>query len=291
MRNKEVVNSNPFFTVNREELCREDGQDTGYDALYRHDDKSQLSVVSRQYQLVPHLDAVDFVNHVLDDVGITEDKRKQTFKMASNGSKMFMTVKFPEFEFDPSDSGVDSTAWDADPNKDSFVPQIVIRNSYDKTTSLDIMYGAFRMACSNGVIIGQHIQDIKITHFGKSVDFETIRMPLIENLENTIDSIKGNYIRLNQADSQPFLENLILGEVMAKKYERMLMNEIAEFYLVDYKFDAETQKDIPVGVIPTGKQMTAYALWCVATEIASHRVKSVIAQQQMNHKLASAFEM
>jgi len=51
---KMLRNNTPFFSVKREKLYRKDGTDTRYDALYRKDDGSQLSVVSRDYKLITH---------------------------------------------------------------------------------------------------------------------------------------------------------------------------------------------------------------------------------------------
>lgn len=288
MRQKDVENSNPFFTVEREELIRKDGIDTGYDALYRYDDASQLSVVSRGYKLVPHREAVDFVTHVLDDVGIEE--RKATFEMASNGAKMFMTIKFPEYEFNPASDAVKSTSLDSiNSGNDGFIPQVIVRNSYDKSTTLDIMYGAYRLACSNGVLIGQTVQETKVTHFGKDIDLEVLRMPLIENLEKTIDGISRNFERLNREDGNPYLETILMQGMLVGKYERLLIGNLLEYAKVDYDVDEETQKQVVSGVRSTGKEMTAYMLWCVITELATHRVRSVIARQRMSVQIAQTF--
>ncbi len=288
MRRNDVGNSNPFFTVEREELIRKDDIDTGYDALYRHDDLSQLSVVSRGYKLVPHREAVDFVSHVLDEVGI--DERKTTFDMASNGAKMFMTIQFPEYQFNPAGGDVKSTSLDSiDPGDDSFIPQIVVRNSYDKSTTLDITYGAFRMVCSNGVMIGQTVQETKVTHFGKDINLEVLRMPLIENLEKTIEGISTNFKRLNREDGNPYLETILMQGMLAGKYERMLIGNVMDYALVDYGVDEKTQKQVIEGVRSTGKEMTAYMLWCVLTELATHRVKSVISRQRMSAQIAQTF--
>lgn len=67
-----ITKENPFFSVKREKLFRKNGIYTGYDSLYRRDNMTQLAVVSRDYQLVRHNDAVHFIRSTLkqDRTGI-----------------------------------------------------------------------------------------------------------------------------------------------------------------------------------------------------------------------------
>jgi hypothetical protein len=94
---KMLRNNTPFFSVKREKLYRKDGTDTRYDALYRKDDGSQLSVVSRDYKLITHRQVVDFVHNTLRDLNIKYKVGKS--EVASNGAKMFHVIRFPDYKF------------------------------------------------------------------------------------------------------------------------------------------------------------------------------------------------
>lgn len=50
------------------------------------------------------------------------------------------------------------------------VPEIVLVNSHDGTSSYQIMSGVFRMVCSNGLIAGNVHDDIRVRHTGNVVD-------------------------------------------------------------------------------------------------------------------------
>ncbi len=136
MSQTKIEKTNPYFTVKRERLHRTDRIDTGYDALYRADSGTQLSVVSRDYRLVKHRDAVDFVHHMLDDLGVK--RKKIRIDLSRNGGKLFYEVQLPEYKFNAADTGVKNTALDGRPGKDEFVPRLIIRNSYDRTSSFSI---------------------------------------------------------------------------------------------------------------------------------------------------------
>jgi len=50
------------------------------------------------------------------------------------------------------------------------VPEIVLLNSHDGTSSYQLMSGIFRMVCSNGLIAGSIFDDIRIRHSGNVID-------------------------------------------------------------------------------------------------------------------------
>lgn len=50
------------------------------------------------------------------------------------------------------------------------VPEIILLNSHDGTSSYQIMGGVFRFVCSNGLIAGDVCNDIRVRHSGNVVD-------------------------------------------------------------------------------------------------------------------------
>jgi hypothetical protein len=185
---KAVVKTSPFFSVKREKLFRKDKTDTRYDALYRKDDGSQLSVVSRDYKLITHRQVVDFVHHTLQELDIKYRTSKS--EVASNGAKMFHVIKFPDYKFNEAGNGRgNSTALDVKNNRDDYIPTVTVKNSYDKTTGCDIDYGGYRIACSNGLVVGVRIEKIHIIHFGKedvNEQFQVFKEKLIQGIIETV---------------------------------------------------------------------------------------------------------
>ncbi len=50
--------------------------------------------------------------------------------------------------------------------KDSYIPEIVIKNSYDGSSSYQVMLGLFRLVCANGLIAGTTYEAYKVRHVG-----------------------------------------------------------------------------------------------------------------------------
>ena len=64
------------------------------------------------------------------------------------------------------------------------VPEVVLINSHDGTSSYQLISGIFRMVCSNGLIAGENIQQQKVRHSGNVVN------DVIEGAFRVIDESK-----------------------------------------------------------------------------------------------------
>lgn len=64
------------------------------------------------------------------------------------------------------------------------VPEIVLLNSHDGSSSYQLLSGLFRMVCSNGLIAGDVCDDIRIRHTGNIVE------DVIEGSFRVLDNIK-----------------------------------------------------------------------------------------------------
>ena len=70
------------------------------------------------------------------------------------------------------------------------VPEIVLLNSHDSTSSYQLLAGIFRFVCSNGLIAGDICNDIRIRHSGNVVD-DVIEgsFRVLDNLEQVTSRI------------------------------------------------------------------------------------------------------
>lgn len=64
------------------------------------------------------------------------------------------------------------------------VPEIVLVNSHDGTSSFQLLAGIFRLVCSNGLIAGDICSDIRVRHTGRVVD------NVIEGSYRVLDNIQ-----------------------------------------------------------------------------------------------------
>jgi len=268
------------FDIGRERLFLKNGQDTGFDALYRKDSGSALSIVTPKYKLTPHADANSFVEKLLGNQNIAYDIGKTA--VTAGGNRFFREFRFPSMKFIPGeDGGPDNTALDGG-RLDEYVPTIIVRNSYDRSSTLDFMYGGYRMVCSNGMITGKTIQRIQVKHIVKP-DFSQIGNELVDRLEMTIEDFKRTYDRLNSQSANPYLEVLLM-EAMTKRMAITLAAMSSGLVQVHYDSDGSIEN------VTASKQLSAYALLQLATNVATHQVRKFHRSLEVQKKIANIFE-
>lgn len=151
--------------------------DNSYKCIMREDTHEVLSVMSGEYKLIPNEEIASIVMSNLDDYGdITE-----TYSNFSN-RRFKMKYRFNDMKVNIGNG-----------EPDYLNPEIIIRNSYDGTIQLSILTGAFRLVCSNGLIIGITFSGFKNKHSNNNERIEDIPILLkeaIKSLNAKLDTIK-----------------------------------------------------------------------------------------------------
>jgi hypothetical protein len=266
------------FDVNRERLHLSNGQDTGMDALYRGDTGKYLYAVSPKYHLTTHAKANEVVETMLQKQGINYEIGHTA--TANQGNRFFREFRFPDMKFVPGTLGVNSTALDGG-SKDEYCPTIIARNSYDRSSKLDFYYGGFRFICGNGVMIGDIIQRISIKH-NVEPDYQTIADGFVARIEQTIEGFKANYERLNTESADRYLDTLFL-ETFSKKASQSAV--ALSNGLIDLSFD----EDGNIDGVTASPNLSAYALWNIASDISSHSVRMYPRAIKLQHQIAAIF--
>ena len=267
------------FGVGRERIHLSNGKDTGFDALYRKDTGEALSIVTPKYKLTPHKDANAFVETLLSKQNIDYEYGKTA--VAAGGNRFFREFRFPSMKFVPGeDGGPNNTALDGG-HLDEYIPTIIVRNSYDRSSTLDFTYGGYRLICSNGMIIGKTIQRIQIKHI-VNPDFQYIGTELVDRLESTIEDFKRTYDTLNSQSVTPYLETLML-ETLTKKMAMTLAAMSSGLIQLHYDSDGNIE------TVTASKQLSAYSLLQLATNVATHQVRKFHRSLEMQQKIAKVF--
>lgn len=92
------------------------------------------------------------------------------------------------------------------------VPEIVLLNSHDGTSSYQLLAGFFRFVCSNGLIAGDVCNDIRIRHSGNVVQ------DVIEGSFTVLDNLKeiGNRVESYRAIQLTAPEQALFAEAAAE---------------------------------------------------------------------------
>jgi len=108
-------------------------------AVIRTDTDQLLGIISDQYKLIPHKEVLERSREALiQEKFIFEEKIDTT----QDGSHCLIQYTFPNIKIEIQ-------------RRDVVSLQIIVINSYDTSTSIRFLIGAFRVKCANGLVIGK----------------------------------------------------------------------------------------------------------------------------------------
>lgn len=269
-----MINDNYRFPIEREPLLRGDGVDTRYDALYRADTGSQISVVSRDYQLITHEQAMDSVYGLLDAMGEThEDFRIAT---TNQGKRLFAEVKLPDRKFDVSGDGI--------------MPSVIVENSLDKTKSFVARFGAYRLVCSNGAIVGTKVVNIALSHYKENINMDKVLYAIEQGINHGQEFFVTKAREMIDAPAgEDLLQHFIEDEAFPVLFRYSVAQYMAEQRLADFGYKRTSNISKPVEVEGVRSDLTKYVFWNVLTAVATHHVQSQRTRIAVDQAIARRF--
>lgn len=267
------------FDVQRERLRLQDGQDTGLDALVRRDRGTILSVVTPKYEVITHKDANAFAEDLFDRNGLVIEPGH--ISVNTTGSRFLREFRITNKAFIPG--AIKSTAIDNDgARNDTYFPTVILRNSYDRSSRLEFIFGAYRLVCANGMVVGQEIQRFRFKH-NQTPDFQKIGNLLLSGIEATVDGFKRSYDFLNSRPADAYIKLMFTRELLNKRMAELMAELSMGLLTPEYGSEGEL-----VGIAAT-RELSAYALMQITTEIATHRLRKYSRSLQMQQNLAKVF--
>jgi len=182
--------------------------DTGYKFIVREDTGKVLSCMTDNYKLVTNKSIMQKAEPVLKEQGaVFSDMR-----VFGNGARVRYKYTFKDTKVE-----VEKGDW--------LNPEIIINNSYDGTSEVSAMGGAFRMICSNGLIIGYTIgkEGSRHTVWNNKSDIETIVKSVINKTTTVFTNDFPAMIEkgVKKEDTQKLLE-LFPGYTMESMVQYIL---------------------------------------------------------------------
>ncbi len=111
-----------------------------------------VAVVSKRYQLLPHVEAADAVRAALAAVGVHPRDMQAEVTLTAYGARLWLAVRLPrEHDFDPGDGH-------------PMALRLVCLNSVDGSTPLRILLGWYRFVCANGLMVGTTRAEFRLVH-------------------------------------------------------------------------------------------------------------------------------
>ena len=217
--------------------------DTGHQVVRGTDSHHIYGVHTKKYHLLPHRDAISRVFDTLDHQKI--EYTPSRLELPKGGGKMFCHLKFP-------DKIQISTG-------DEVNLELIVQNSYDGMVAFSMELGAWRIICSNGMVIGDSMFKIRQEHAKGFLREDRLVEEFFSQVKHFRDEVlpllKG--FREMGITKQQGL-NLIQRLAVAEKWKK----ESAEKWLSE-------------------EERTGWGLYNVLTFVASHVVKSYVVQRNM----------
>ena len=218
-----------------------------------------FSIVSKDYKLIRHEDAILRVNNVIDensDLG----KYKVSTEFYNDGSRMRSTYCFYEISTKIT-------------SRDPVNPELHLFNSYDTSWPFIVLLGAFRSVCANGLVVGRKFLYIRKRHV---YDFEQI------DIENQVSTALNRFHRQTN-QWRKWADRQLTGKDYRKVMKSMKFRKNATEEIEDrVKEDASGFDKVGHPI------MSIWIFFNIITWYITHRAVSLNHRVEMERRLRSA---
>ena len=133
------VELQPIYLANSELI-------TNKKAVVRTDTNTPLGIVGADYGLIKHSTVVDAFRIAKDLYGAKEE-----IILAKNGALLFYKMTFPKIQSEVAKG-------------DIVQMQMIAKNSYNGSNALQVIFGALRLVCLNGMVLGKQFLSFNYRH-------------------------------------------------------------------------------------------------------------------------------
>ena len=241
----------------------------GHKAIVNPETGHVYDIVSDKYKLVKHEEVIENVEEVL-----VKDNQMGAYERSTifyqKGARMRTTYKFPDVSVPVA--------------KNDYVnPTIEVLNSYDRSIRHIIMLGAFRLICTNGMVVGKKFMQFRKRHM-PDLYLEDVK----DALELGLDSLQQQVIIWQQWSivplEKPRYEATIKKLDLNKKETVLLLEEpetstkmSIERWLALDEMGEGYEKDTEV--------MTWWVFYNILTQFTTHRIESHNRRMQLEGRI------
>lgn len=232
----------------------------GHHALYDTNTDQFFSIVSPQYQIVPHQDVCGKIEEVMDSRGLKPEIRTD---FVNGGAMMKRTYTFKDEKYDIGDG-------------DKISPSLYFFNSYDKKMKLRLDLGAFRWVCSNGMVSGESFYRHIAVHKTGSISFNR------EDLDKAFDKFSDQIDTWSEWRNQEAKIEDLVGFMAAAKLSKA-GNAWIEREILKHGEIQKNDKDLITGI----PAMSYWMLYNIFTAYTTHQIQSLRMRTQVEAALRS----
>ena len=214
---------------------------TNFKLIVRKDNHKILSCMTNDYKLVQNKEIYDIAAPIIEK----KDGKLVDSQIFGDGARTMWKWRFSDIKLKVAKS-------------DYINPEIIIKNSYDGKVGVHAMGGAFRLVCSNGMMIGTIIKHFNAKHSIYNKQLANIEKVIEDTIKMTLEVARENFSEWAEIDiSEDSLISLF-------KLFPIEMNEFVAQYMM------------------AQKPNTLWDLYNCATNIVSHRMSK---NKEATHKV------
>uniref|UniRef100_A0A6M3MED0 DUF932 domain-containing protein n=1 Tax=viral metagenome TaxID=1070528 RepID=A0A6M3MED0_9ZZZZ len=233
-------------------------------AIVNPESKEIYAIASNQYKIVKHEEILETVEHAIAE-NPEYGNYESSVWLSDNGAKMHANLRFSDIKFPVSKS-----------KGDLVNPTIDIFNSYDGSWSLKVVFGAFRLVCSNGLTVGETFMMYKRKHFSEGIDQERIKQMLMGSLEQFSFQTELWKSWADRITTSQEYENVMEALPISEKDREAIGEEV------------EVSSDIRMDAIKT-KTLTFWLFYNILCQYLTHKVTSEIKRANIQNAMRNFF--
>ncbi len=244
----------------------------GYRGVYNKTQKKVISCVSDQYQLLPNSEIIKPILAHLNKKKI--EYRFDRFSYV-NDQRMRLHITLPKQII-------------KDDSKQGCVASIFLHNSYNFTESFSLIAGMLRQVCSNGMVVGQILHQIRMKHRRKDLEQSAVAHmeAVLKDFHDNKDAIQA---RIQQLIKQK-TDLDMLKDVLSKFDARTGKYVLVSLGLMDEDAPSTELAEYANELKTSDVKIKMYALYNILTQYITHKGVKRYQINQLN-KVSKMFDL
>jgi hypothetical protein len=262
------------FPVERRPLITQSGHhSTEYSIVHRIDENIDLGLVKKTRPEIKHDSLIKWLIQDFEDAGL--DYKLRDSVVMSKGDL------YQEYIFDRK---VDT------PDNSDMAPMALVKASY-VDVPLEVFFGTYRFVCSNGVIVGETINKIRVAPNTQNLLQSSIKDEIKTRLSE-FSEVSNLYKKLEDESFNPYLD-LYLAEVyLSAGYKKAVLHELEKNGNIEVLKDKLRNPDFQGDVSKLYNvldEITAWEFYNIVTNILTMKARSVGARSSVYHTASKIF--
>ena len=230
-----------------------------YKAIVNPEIGKVYSIVSKDYKLIRHEEAVQRIESIIDE-NLELGKYKSATEFYNDGARMRVIYRFYKKSVEIKKG-------------DTVNPELHLFNSYDTTWPFIVLIGAFRFVCTNGLVVGE-----KYLHLRKRHIYHLDKMDLKEQVSTALKRFKLQANQWKKWTDWQLTEKTYENVMKTMKFGKKAMEVIEERSA--HEAEDYTDRGFPI--------LNLWIFYNVLTWYITHRAVSLNHRVELERRLRSA---